>query len=168
MDNIILIGMPGSGKSTVGVLLAKALGYGFLDTDLVIQQREGLLLQDILDQFGVKHFLQVEEEAIRTVDCRRTVIAPGGSAGCREGTMAHLKELGPVVYLRVTMEELTSRIQNLATRGIAMEPGQTLADVLAQRAPLYERYADLTVDCLPGQTLAQTTQMVLALLNGRR
>ena len=168
MDNIILIGMPGSGKSTVGVLLANALGYGFLDTDLVIQQREGLLLQDILDQFGVKHFLQVEEEAIRTVDCRRTVIAPGGSAVCREGTMAHLKELGPVVYLRVPMEELTSRIQNLATRGIAMEPGQTLADVLAQRAPLYERYADLTVDCLPGQTLAQTTQMVLALLNGRR
>ena len=163
MDNIILIGMPGSGKSTVGVLLAKALGYGFLDTDLVIQQREGLLLQD-----GVKHFLQVEEEAIRTVDCRRTVIAPRGSAVCREGTMAHLKELGPVVYLRVPMEELTSRIQNLATRGIAMEPGQTLADVLAQRAPLYERYADLTVDCLPGQTLAQTTQMVLALLNGRR
>ena len=162
MDNIILIGMPGSGKSTVGVLLAKALGYGFLDTDLVIQQREGLLLQDILD------FLQVEEEAIRTVDCRCTVIAPGGSAVCREGTMAHLKELGPVVYLRVPMEELTSRIQNLATRGIAMEPGQTLADVLAQRAPLYERYADLTVDCLPGQTLAQTTQMVLALLNGRR
>ena len=94
--------------------------------------------------------------------------APGGSAVCREGTMAHLKELGPVVYLRVPMEELTSRIQNLATRGIAMEPGQTLADVLAQRAPLYERYADLTVDCLPGQTLAQTTQMVLALLNGRR
>ena len=155
MHNVILIGMPGSGKSTVGVLLAKALGYGFLDTDLVIQQREGLLLQDILDQFGVKH-------------CRRTVIAPGGSAVCREGTMAHLKELGPVVYLRVPMEELTSRIQNLATRGIAMEPGQTLADVLAQRAPLYERYADLTVDCLPGQTLAQTTQMVLALLNGRR
>ena len=120
MDNIILIGMPGSGKSTVGVLLAKALGYGFLDTDLVIQQREGLLLQDILDQFGVKHFLQVEEEAIRTVDCRRTVIAPGGSAVCREGTMAHLKELGPVVYLRVPMEELTSRIQNLATRA---DPG---------------------------------------------
>ena len=80
MDNIILIGMPGSGKSTVGVLLAKTLGYRFLDADLLIQQREGALLQDILDQFGVKHFLQVEEEAIRTVDCRRTVIAPGGSA----------------------------------------------------------------------------------------
>ena len=167
MDNIILIGMPGSGKSTVGVLLAKALGYGFLDTDLVIQQREGLLLQDILDQFGVKHFLQVEEEAIRTVDCRRTVIAPGGSAVCREGTMAHLKELGPVVYLRVPMEELTSRIQNLATRGIAMEPGQTLEDIMALRAPLYQQYADRIVDVGPEQQLAHTVSQVLRLLPGQ-
>lgn len=168
MDNIILIGMPGSGKSTVGVLLAKALGYGFLDTDLVIQQREGPAAPGHPGPVRGEHFLQVEEEAIRTVDCRQARSSPQGAAPSAGGDHAHLKELGPVVYLRVPMEELTSRIQNLATRGIAMEPGQTLADVLAQRAPLYERYADLTVDCLPGQTLAQTTQMVLALLNGRR
>lgn len=156
MDNITLIGMPGSGKSTVGVLLAKSLGYDFLDTDLVIQQREGQLLQDILDQHGLEHFLDAEERAIRCVRCQRTVIAPGGSAVCREGAIGHLKALGPVVYLRVPMEELSKRITNLSTRGIAMEPGQTLADVMAFRAPLYEKYADLTVDCLPGQELGRT------------
>lgn len=164
MDNIILIGMPGSGKSTVGVLLAKALGFNFLDTDLVIQHREGQLLQDILDKHGVEHFLNAEEAAIRSVQCSRTVIAPGGSAVCREGAIGHLKGLGPVVYLRVPMEELTKRIKNLSSRGVAMEPGQTLADVMAFRAPLYERYADLIVDVLPGQELAETVEQVLRLL----
>lgn len=167
MENVILIGMPGSGKSTVGVLLAKDLGFGFLDTDLVIQQQQGLLLQDILDRQGVDYFLSAEETAIRTVRCRRTVIAPGGSAVCRPGAMDHLKALGPVVYLRVPMDELRRRLQNLATRGIAMEPGQTLDDVLVQRTPLYQRYADLTVDCPAGQTLAQTTKLVLDLVKGR-
>ena len=166
--NITLIGMPGSGKSTVGVLLAKALGCGFVDTDLVIQRQEGALLQDILDRRGVSYFLDAEERAICSLHCDQYVIAPGGSAVCRARAMEHLKAMGPVIYLRVPLEQLKERIHNLDSRGIAMEPGQTLADVLAQRAPLYERYADLTVDCLPGQTLAQTTQMVLALLNGRR
>jgi shikimate kinase len=164
VDNITLIGMPGSGKSTVGVLLAKALGYDFLDTDLVIQQREGQLLQDILDQRGLTAFLDAEEAAIRSVDCHRTVIAPGGSAVCREGAIGHLKALGPVVYLRVPMDELARRITNLSTRGIAMEPGQTLADVMAYRAPLYEKYADLTVDCFPGQELGETMWTVRRLL----
>ena len=166
MNNITLIGMPGSGKSTVGVLLAKALGYGFLDTDLVIQQREGLLLQDILDQFGVKHFLQVEEEAIRTVDCRRTVIAPGGSAVCRAGAIGHLRALGRVVYLHVPLPELERRIHNITTRGIAMAPGQTLADLYAYRAPLYERFAGAAVD-VAGDTLEQTVAAVLRALGGR-
>ena len=164
MDNIILIGMPGSGKSTVGVLLAKALGYDFLDTDLVIQQREGQLLQEILDQRGVEYFLEAEEAAIASVHCRRTVIGPGGSAVCRPGAIGHLKELGPVVYLRVPMEELNRRITNLSSRGIAMEPGQTLADVMAYRAPLYEQYADFTVDCPPGQELGETMAAVRRLL----
>lgn len=156
MDNITLIGMPGSGKSTVGVLLAKALGYNFLDVDLLIQQREGQLLQEILDDHGVEHFLDAEEAAVKSIHCSRTVIAPGGSAVCREGAIAHLKALGPVVYLRVPMEELNVRIKNLSSRGVAMQPGQTLADVMAYRAPLYEKYADLTVDILPGQELGQT------------
>ncbi len=164
MDNIILIGMPGSGKSTVGVLLARALGFNFLDTDLVIQHREGQLLQDILDAHGVEHFLSAEEAAIRSVQCSRTVIAPGGSAVCREGAVGHLKSLGPVVYLRVPMSELQKRIKNLSSRGIAMEPGQTLADVMAYRTPLYEQYADLVVDVLPGQELADTVAQVLQLL----
>ena len=135
MKNVVLIGMPGSGKSTVGVLLAKALGYDFLDVDLVIQKREHALLQDILDRRGLDAFLQAEEDAVCSVSCENTVIAPGGSAVCREKAARHLKALGPVVYLKVPLAELSGRIQNLSTRGIAMEPGQTLADVMAYRAP---------------------------------
>ena len=160
MDNIILTGMPGSGKSTIGVLLAKALGMGFLDVDLIIQEREGALLQEILDRRGTAAFLEAEEQAVLTLDCRHTVIAPGGSAMCREGAARHLSGLGPVVYLNVPLEELERRIRNLSQRGIAMEPGQTLADVLALRDPLYRKYADLIVDCPPGQPLDQTAQLV--------
>ena len=166
MENIILIGMPGSGKSTVGVLLAKAMGYGFVDVDLVIQRREGALLQESLDTRGVDAFLDAEEAAVLSLDCARCVIAPGGSAVCREGAARRLKELGTVVYLKVPLAELEERIQNLSSRGIAMEPGQTLADVLAARAPLYDKYADLTVDC-GGQTLAQTAERVRLLLADR-
>ena len=161
MDNIILTGMPGSGKSTIGVLLAKALGYSFVDVDLVIQEREGALLQEILDLRGTAAFLDAEEAAVRSLHCRRTVIAPGGSAVCREGAALHLKGLGPVVYLQVSLEELTRRVQNLSTRGIAMEPGQTLADVMAFREPLYSKYADLVIPCPPGQELAETAKIIL-------
>ena len=161
VGNVTLIGMPGSGKSTVGVLLAKALGFGFLDTDLVIQQREGALLQAILDEKGVPYFLDAEERAVRSVDCDRHVIAPGGSVVCREGAMAHLAAMGPVIYLRVPLEELKVRIHNLDSRGIALEPGQTLEDILTLRAPLYEKYAGAVVDAAPGQTTAQTVSLVL-------
>ena len=159
--NITLIGMPGSGKSTVGVLLAKTLGYRFVDADLLIQQREGALLQDILDQRGVEGFLDVEEDVIRSLDCTGTVIAPGGSAVCREGPARRLKELGLVVYLHVPLAELERRISNITTRGIAMAPGQTLADVYAIREPLYRKYADLTVDVTGQNTLEETVAAVL-------
>ena len=161
MNNVVLIGMPGSGKSTVGVLLAKALGFGFLDVDLVIQQNEGALLQDILDRRGLEAFMDAEEQAVCSVNCQRHIIAPGGSAILREKAAEHLRALGPVVYLRVPLEELNGRIRNLSTRGIAMKPGQTLADVMAYREPFYEKYADLIIDCPAGQSLAQTTQVAL-------
>lgn len=160
MNNVTLIGMPGSGKSTVGVLLAKSLGYQFLDVDLLIQQRESALLQDILDSRGVEPFLDAEEAAVLSIQCRRHVIAPGGSAVCRERAALHLKAMGPVVYLRVPLEELCRRVQNLSTRGIAMRPGETLKDVMAFRAPLYEKYADIVVDCPAGQETARTAQIV--------
>ena len=161
MKNVTLIGMPGSGKSTVGVLLAKALGFGFLDVDLVIQHREGEPLQDIIDGRGVDYFLDREEEAVCSVNCERFVIAPGGSAVLREKGAAHLKTLGPVVYLNVPVEELERRIKNMDSRGIAMKPGQTLADVLAYRIPFYEKCADLIIDCKPEQLLDDTVNLVL-------
>lgn len=163
MDNIILIGMPGAGKSTVGVLLAKTLGYAFLDTDLVIQQREGPLLQSLVDSLGVEAFLDVEADAICSVECRGTVIAPGGSAVCRERAMSHLKALGRIVYLHLPLEELERRLNNISTRGIAMAPGETLADLFAYRAPLYRNYADLTVD-VGRQSLEETVALVLRAL----
>lgn len=159
MDNIIFIGMPGSGKSTVGVVVAKALGYAFLDVDLLIQQREGELLQQLLDRKGVEAFLDLEGEAIRSVDCRRTVIAPGGSCVCRHEAMEHLRTLGTVVYIQLSQEAVVSRIHNLATRGIALQPGQTLADVYNYRTPLYEKYAHITVPA-DGQTLVETVEAV--------
>ena len=163
MGNIILIGMPGSGKSTVGVLLAKALGFDFIDTDLTLQQREGALLQDILNQRGTRAFLDLEQAAICSVSCENAVISPGGSCVCRELSMAHLKDLGRVVYLRLPLQELEARLNNISTRGIAMEPGQTLKDLYDYRAPLYQRWASLIVDCA-GQTLEETVAAVLRAL----
>lgn len=166
MDNIILIGMPGSGKSSVGVVLAKALGLDFLDVDLLIQSREGALLQDILDRRGVEAFLDVESEVIRSVSCKRTVIAPGGSCVCRDDAMEHLRSLGTVVYLKLSYPEVVQRIHNLDSRGIALQPGQTLADVYDYRTPRYERYADLTVDA-GGQRLVETIEAVKQALRSR-
>ncbi len=166
VDNIILIGMPGSGKSSVGVVLAKALGLDFLDVDLLIQSREGALLQNILDSRGVEAFLDVESEAIRSVSCKRTVIAPGGSCVCRDDAMEHLRSLGTLVYLKLSYPEVVKRIHNLDSRGIALQPGQILADVYDYRTPRYERYADLTVDA-DGQSLVETIETVKRALRER-
>lgn len=159
MDNIILIGMPGSGKSTVGVVLAKALGMRFLDVDLLIQQREGALLQALIDRRGVEAFLDLERDAILSLQCRGTVVAPGGSCVCREEAIAHMRGLGTVVYLQLPLAEVAGRIRNLASRGIALSPGQTLADVYQYRAPLYEKCAHITVP-IRGQSLAGTVESV--------
>lgn len=159
MDNLILIGMPGSGKSTVGVVLAKALGLRFLDVDLLIQEREGALLQELIDQRGVERFLDLERDAILSLDCRGTVVAPGGSCVCREESITGLRRLGTVVYLQLPLEDVAGRIHNLASRGIALAPGQTLADVYRIRVPLYERCAHITVPA-GGQSLAETVEAV--------
>lgn len=165
-ENIILIGMPGSGKSSVGVVLAKVLGYHFLDVDLLIQRREGALLQELLDSRGVEDFLDLERDAICSLDCRHTVVAPGGSCICREESIQFMRKLGTVVYLQLSPEAVESRIHNLATRGVALQPGQTIADLYRYRAPLYERCAHLTVP-VDGQTLGQTVEAVRAALEQR-
>jgi len=143
--NIILIGMPGSGKSTLGVVLAKVLGMGFSDMDLLIQQRAGKKLQEILDTDGLDAFLKIEEETVLSVTGENMVLATGGSAVLSEKAMLHLKTLGTVIYLNVPYKTLEKRIRNMATRGIAGTPGQSLADIYKFRTPLYARYADITV-----------------------
>lgn len=147
MDNIILIGMPGSGKSTVGVLLAKIEGYRFLDTDLLIQETEGKKLYEIIRDHGNDYFRALENRVIASVTADHTVIATGGSAVYGEQAMEHLKTIGTVVYLKVDPGELACRINDLPTRGIVMNQGETIADLYLERAPLYEKYADITVVC---------------------
>ncbi|MDO4170206.1 MAG: shikimate kinase [Lachnospiraceae bacterium] len=145
MNNITLLGMPGAGKSTIGVLLAKALGYDFLDTDLLIQNQENMLLRDIIAQRGLKEFKKIEEEVNASVKVDRTVIAPGGSVIYGEKAMEHLSDISKVIYLELSYEELTKRLGDLTQRGVVFENGQTLEDLYAERVPLYEKYADLSV-----------------------
>jgi shikimate kinase len=145
--DIILIGMPGAGKSTVGVVLAKTLAKKFIDTDLLIQQAEGRLLQQIIYADGVAAFLAVEERVLLRLDAMNAVIATGGSGVYSPAAMAHLKRLGTIVYLQLSLAEIESRITNMASRGIAIGPGQRLSDLYQERTPLYEKYADLTIAC---------------------
>lgn len=144
--NIILIGMPGSGKSTVGVILAKSLGVDFIDTDLLIQHREHRLLQDIIDKDGIDFFLDRERDAVLCVDCDNAVIATGGSVILREEAMLHLKKSGTVIFLDVSVSELESRLSNIKTRGVAAEKGETVKDIYNKRISLYKKYADITVN----------------------
>ena len=145
MSNTILIGMPGSGKSTLGVLLAKALGFSFIDTDLIISRRADKPLQRILDEEGLDAFLKLEREVGEELGCDRTVVATGGSMVLSESAMAHLKALGTVVYIDVPYEEIVRRVRNIKTRGIAFHKNETLEQVYLAREPLYSRYADVTV-----------------------
>lgn len=146
-DNIILIGMPGAGKSTLGVLLAKALGLGFLDTDIVIQQREGRVLQDIIDRDGTDAFLECENRAICSVDARGCVVATGGSAVYSAEAMEHLRHGGTIVYLRAPYAEISRRLRDISSRGVVLKNGADLRQTYDERCPLYEKYADVTVDC---------------------
>lgn len=145
-NNITLIGMPASGKSTVGVLLAKRLGYQFIDTDLLIQQEEGCLLKDIIARQGLQGFLEIENRVNSRVAGGRAVIAPGGSVIYGREAMEHLGSIGTVVYLKLSYEAVARRLGNLTDRGVALRDGMTLKDLYEERTPLYEKYADVTVD----------------------
>lgn len=145
--NIILIGMPGAGKSTVGVVLAKKRGYRFLDSDLLIQERYDALLQELITRYGTDGFRKIEEEVNASICARRTVIATGGSVVYGPAAMKHLKEIGKVVYLKLSCGTIRERLGDLEERGVSLRKGQTLEDLYEERVPLYEKYADVTVEC---------------------
>ncbi len=145
MNNVILIGMPGCGKSTIGVLLAKLIGYDFIDTDILIQQQENKKLYKIIEENGLEYFKKVENEVIANIDLKNTVIATGGSVIYGKEAMLNLKNIGTVVYLKVSKEELISRLGNFETRGVVIEKGKTFDDLYSERVILYEKYADITI-----------------------
>jgi len=147
-ENVVLIGMPGVGKSTAGVLLAKALSREFVDTDVTLQARLGRRLADIIAEQGMDAFCRQEEAAILALDVRPAVIATGGSAVYSPAAMAHLRQGGRIVHLDLPLEVLRRRLGDLGERGVVIRPGQTLEALFAERQPLYRRYADLAIACL--------------------
>ena len=158
-DNIILIGMPGVGKSTIGVVLAKVLGYQFVDADLLIQEAEGKLLSDLIEENGTDGFIEIENRVNSQIQTHRSVIATGGSVIYGKEAMEHLKSIGTVVYLKQNLRVLQRRLRNLKGRGVVLKEGQTLADLYKERTVLYEKYADITVDQYK-QTIQQTLKAV--------
>lgn len=166
-SNIVLIGMSGAGKSTLGVLLAKALGKSFADTDILIQQKDGRLLQDMIDSDGTDAFLRVEEETVCEVTAKNTVIATGGSVVYSEKAMTALKREGVCVYLHVDFDELSTRLKNITTRGIVFKNANSLRQVYEERLPLYERYADITVYCT-GRSIEESIEKLVVELKQRR
>jgi len=145
--NVVLIGMPGAGKSTVGVLLAKAMKMPFIDTDLLIQERHGHFLQELVDMHGFDEFIKIEESVILSLDVKNHIISTGGSVVYSEAAMNHLKASGVVVFLNARLYQLERRLKNMHRRGIAMKGNRTLASLYRERLPLYEKYADISIDC---------------------
>lgn len=160
MKNIVLIGMPGAGKSTIGIILAKSLLFDFCDTDLSIQKETGESLCDTISKIGIDEFIRLEDAVICKQELVNSVVATGGSAVYGEGAMAKLKENGIIVYLKVSPEELQGRIKNIHTRGIAMKGGTTIKALYEERAPLYEKYADITVEC-DGRTAEECVDLIV-------
>jgi len=147
LKNVVLIGMPGAGKSTVGSIIAKRLGRPFIDTDKLIQQRENRSLQEIINEDGINEFLKIEEDVVMSIDVTGHVIATGGSVILSRKALKKLKENGILVYLNARLYQVERRLKNIKTRGVAMDSGQTLKDIYSQRTPLYKKYADIEIDC---------------------
>ena len=163
MKNIVFIGMPASGKSTVGVVVAKRLGYKFVDTDLVIQEVEKRLLKEIIAEEGNDGFLRIEDRVNAEIQEERAVISPGGSVVYCENAMRHYKETGMIVYLHTSYETINNRLHNAKNRGVVLKDGQTLKDLYEERSALFERYADLTIS-EEGRDLEETIEEVLRVL----
>lgn len=163
MSNIILVGMPGCGKSTVGVILAKTLGMDFIDTDLIICKKEGRTLQRIIEESGLEYFEKTESSVGCELDCTDTVVATGGSMVLYEDAMEHLKSTGKVVFIDVELPELTRRITNITTRGITFKEGETLSDVYTFRRDFYKKYADITVK-ISDSALEETVEKIVSQL----
>lgn len=168
-NNIVLIGMPGAGKSTVGVVLAKTLGYDFVDTDILLSRQIGMTLQTYINAHGIEAFLKEEERAALSLDCSSTVIATGGSMVLSEVAMSKLRTDSTVAFIDVPIKELVRRLKNISTRGIALKQGQTIEDLYQQRLPLYIKYADITVPEQAGKTrdLESIVAAIIARLKGR-
>ncbi|MEY8337619.1 shikimate kinase [Lachnospiraceae bacterium 62-35] len=167
-DNIILIGMPASGKSTIGVLLAKRLGYSFVDTDLIIQKKEKKLLRDLIQEHGIEGFWKIEEKHNAELEAEHSVIAPGGSVIYGPKAMKHLKEIGVVVYLKLDCEEVEKRIDDAERRGVTLKEGWTIWDLYEERVPYYEKYADITIEeknMKPGQVADRICRLLKDRLN---
>lgn len=165
--NVVLIGMPGAGKSTLGVLLAKAMGMLFTDSDIVIQQKTKRLLQDIIDNDGTEKFLATEEDVLLGLDIENTVLATGGSAVYSEKAMEHFSKNSTIVYLHVDLPEIEKRVTNITTRGIVLKNGRSLSDAYAERKPLYDKWADITIDCT-GSTIENSVKMLTEKLNNAK
>lgn len=163
--NITMIGMPSSGKSTVGVLLAKRLGFSFIDVDIVIQEKEGRLLKEIIAEEGMDGFLEVENRINAGLEAKMSVIAPGGSVIYGKEAMDHLKEISEIVYLKMSYEEMEKRIGNVVDRGVALKPGFTLRDLYNERVPYYEKYADIVID-EEGKTAGETVDELRNVIEG--
>ncbi len=145
-DSIVFIGMPGVGKSTVGVILAKILGYRFVDTDIVIQHREGRRLCELIEEYGVDGFIEIENRINCQIDEKRTVIATGGSAVYGREAMEHYKETSVIIYLKLRYEDIETRLGDIKNRGVVLKEGQNLRDIYDERCELYEKYADIIID----------------------
>lgn len=163
-DNIVLIGMPGVGKSTVGVILAKMIGYQFTDADLLIQKQEGKLLHEIIAEKGTDGFIEIEERVNASIEASHTIIATGGSVVYGKKAMEHLSCIGTVVYLNVPYDTLEKRLEDIKGRGVVLKEGQTLRTLYDERTPLYEKYADIEIS-EDGLNVEQTVEKLLERLN---